>query len=115
MDEARHRQFTGVSNRVILANLKRLARIGSPVIVRIPLIPGLNDDAGNLRASARWLAGLGGIRRVDLLPYHPGAEAKYARLGRGYPLAGARTQSPEQLEACAAPFRELGLDARLGG
>ena len=52
MDDDRHRKYTGVSNRLILSNLQRLSAGGAQVIVRIPLIPGVNDDEQNLTAYA---------------------------------------------------------------
>jgi pyruvate formate lyase activating enzyme len=79
MDEARHEAFTGVHNRWILENLRWAAARKSrdstqnanfSLTVRIPLIPGVNDDRENLSATADFLIGLERVPPVDLLPYH---------------------------------------------
>ncbi|MEN3011142.1 MAG: glycyl-radical enzyme activating protein [Candidatus Bipolaricaulaceae bacterium] len=84
MDEEAHRRYTGVSNRLIHANLRRLAELGRPVRVRVPLIPGITDTEENLQALLALLRELQGrILGVELLPYHDVAE-KYQRLGKSY-------------------------------
>jgi pyruvate formate lyase activating enzyme len=115
MDEARHREATGQSNRMILENLRALARVHPNIWIRVPVIPGINDDETNLEASARFLSGLPGVRKVDLLPYHGTGEAKFARLGKPYALNQLRPPSPQRLEELAAIFRARGLDTTTGG
>src|SRR5674476_1519305 len=74
LDPARHRQYTGGPNRNILENLEALVAASRPVTVRIPVVPGVNDGAADVRAACDYLAPLG-LTRVDLLPYHrTGAE-----------------------------------------
>jgi glycyl-radical enzyme activating protein/glucokinase-like ROK family protein len=98
MDPEAHRRATGVDNEVILANLRHLAEVGAPLEVRVPLIPGINADAENLTALARFLAGLAGPRRrVSLLPYHTLGWNKYASLGRPSPVNGHGPITAEQL------------------
>lgn len=84
MEDEKHRKHTGVSNVPILENLRRLVEWERKVIVRIPLIPGVNDDWQNFRSAGEFLASLPSIREVHLLPYHPGAREKYSRLGKIY-------------------------------
>jgi len=115
MDDARHRAATGQSNRIILDNLKALSGLHRNIWVRVPIIPGINDDETNLEATARFLAPLAGIRRVDLLPYHRTGEAKFARMGRTYALPGLQPPTTQRLEALAAIFRARGLTTTLGG
>jgi len=115
MDEARHREATGQSNRRILDNLKALARVHPAIWIRIPVIPGVNDDPANLEATARFLAPLAGVRQVDLLPYHPTGVAKFARLGMTYTLHDTHTPTQQRLESLAAGFRARGLATTLGG
>ena len=64
MDNERHKQYTGVSNELILQNLKLLSERGHPVYVRIPLIPGVNDDEPSLCESAELLASMPNITGV---------------------------------------------------
>ena len=115
MDEARHRLATGVSNTIILQNLKALAEIHPSIWIRIPIIPGINDDLANLEATADFLAPLQGIRQVDLLPYHPLGESKSARVGLTYNLHDIQTPTIEDPEAMAGLFRPKGLNTTVGG
>jgi len=87
MDDARHQEATGVSNGPILENALLLDELGCRLWIRVPLIPAMNDDEQNLIQTARFVARLRHVERVQVLPYHPGGEAKRARLGRG--AAGA--------------------------
>ena len=90
-DEDRHEAFTGVHNRWILENLEWAAGAagegrGPELTVRVPLIPGVNDDEENLKGTARFLSGLEKPPIVDVLPYHRLGVDKYQRLGRVYHL-----------------------------
>jgi pyruvate formate lyase activating enzyme len=83
LDSQVHRQFTGVGNELILSNLGKLARLGAPIRVRVPLIPGVNLTQENLRQTAAYVETLGeAVRSVDLLPFHKLGTAKYQALGR---------------------------------
>jgi len=115
MDDARHKAATGVSNDVILENLEALAKIHSAIWIRVPVIPGVNDDEANLDATAAFLRPLSGIRQVDLLPYHPTGEAKFARVGMDYALHGTPSPTHERLETLASHFRARGLTTTIGG
>ena len=115
MDNARHEAATGVSNEPILRNLLALAAMHPNVWIRIPVIPAVNDDDDNIVATADFLRAIPGIRRVDLLPYHPSGEAKFARLGKRYALHGTATPSPHQLNAIAGRFLAHGLMTTIGG
>jgi len=96
VNERLHRQYTGVSNRRILGNLRRLVEAGADVVVRVPLIPGINDDAATIEAIARRVVALG-VRRVTLLPFNPATGGKYSWLRKPAPLPGATRQGAEHL------------------
>ena len=118
VDEARHRELTGASNRPILENLRILAG-GHRVRVRFPLVPGVNDDEDDVRALGASVAALG-LTEVDVLPYHRAGLAKYARFDRQAPgLIGppgaVAPPGPSRFEAVIDLLREYGLDARVGG
>jgi pyruvate formate lyase activating enzyme len=115
MDEDRHRAATGQSNRIILDNLKALSKMHSEIRIRVPVIPGINDDDGNMEAAARFLSSLAGLRQVDLLPYHRTGEPKFARMGITYTLAGLEAPTRQRLESLAAIFRGRGLVTTIGG
>ncbi len=110
MDDARHRQHTGVSNRVILENIHRLAQGGAHLVIRIPLVAGFNDDAGNLEQTAVFLAKLPGIERVDLAPYHEIGSAKYSALERSQPQFSP--PGPDTLAQAIEIFARYGLSAQ---
>lgn len=115
MDEDRHLAATGVTNGPILENLRALARVHDAIRVRVPIIPGVNDDEENLTATADFLATLSRIQQVDLLPYHGTGEAKFARLGMTSPLQGTPPPDRTRMEACAAPFLRRALPTTFGG
>ncbi|MCQ2386093.1 MAG: glycyl-radical enzyme activating protein [Clostridia bacterium] len=102
-DEAKHRQYTGVSNQLILDNLSRLLNSGARVLIRIPVLKGINDSAEEAEQIKKYLASLPPVLGVELLPYHAMGESKYEALGRT-----PRMFSPpgeEQLEMLRGIFR----------
>ncbi len=109
MDEARHRQWTGVSNRSILSNLEYLSRLGREIQVRIPLVPGVNDDEENLRQVGAFLSGLTRVPSVHVLPYHNLSEAKYAGLGLKYDMTGYLPPTNEDLLRCSSILKDYGI------
>jgi pyruvate formate lyase activating enzyme len=98
LDDQQHREWTGVTNRRILDNVRRLASYN--VHVRVPLIPGITDTRENLSGIFAFMRGAG-LHSVALLPYNPSAAAKYEWLGLTYDIAGA----PRALGEC--PPREM--------
>jgi pyruvate formate lyase activating enzyme len=80
VDEGRHREHTGNSNGQILSNLRRLSQMGRPIEIRVPVIPGFNDDPASTQAIDEFLRSLPGLVGVRRLPYHP-ARSKYEALG----------------------------------
>lgn len=83
-DPEKHRQYTGVGNEKILRNAETLCRADVPFTIRIPLIPGVNDNDENFRQTAQFLSGAKRLEKVELLPYHKTAGAKYAMAGMTY-------------------------------
>jgi pyruvate formate lyase activating enzyme len=114
MDPDEHLRLTGVANDRILDNLRRLAGTGCEVVVRLPLVPGVNDGRDNLEATAAFMAGAG-LARIDLLPYHRLGEPKYRRLGRDYPMAGSPAFGPEQSGRAREILEKRGLKVQVGG
>jgi pyruvate formate lyase activating enzyme len=98
MDESRHKQYTSVSNHMILDNLKKLSRAKASIIVRIPLIPGVNDDYENIHQSASFLADLPHLDGVELIPYHEIGLAKYQALGMNYKLNEIKPISRQHID-----------------
>jgi pyruvate formate lyase activating enzyme len=115
MNEARHRALTGAGNAAILANLVALGQMHPQIWIRVPVIPGVNDDLQNMEATARFMAGIPGVRRLDLLPYHSTGAAKFPRLGRKYALEQVAAPSPARLVELAKLFQSHGITATVGG
>jgi len=114
-DEARHKKLTGVSNRSILENLKALNDVHRNIWIRIPVVPGFNDDVEELEKIAAFVAGLRAVTLVNLLPFHRSGLHKYERLGWGHSLDGVETPSAELMERAAAVFRRRHLTTKIGG
>jgi pyruvate formate lyase activating enzyme len=76
------KHYTGASNRLVLKNLKKISQAGKPIMIRIPLIPGITDTNENLSGLKHIIEQTKGIRRIDLLPYHATAKSKYERMGK---------------------------------
>ncbi|MCX6237779.1 MAG: glycyl-radical enzyme activating protein [Bacteroidia bacterium] len=116
MDSERHQKWTGVPNEKILKNLKVLAETGAKIIIRIPLIDMVNDDAENISETARFVSELSGAKKeVNLLPYHKIAQTKYGKLGRPDDFRLLEEPTHEaQLQAIAI-FQEYGIKASIGG
>jgi pyruvate formate lyase activating enzyme len=114
LDDAAHRRLTGSGNAQILDNLERLTANGQPVEVRIPLVPGCNDDPAHIDQIGRWLSRLPNITCVRILPYHAYARSKYAALGRPDTLPAVDSPTDEQLDAIAARLQAYGLPAVSG-
>lgn len=105
-DSRIHRCFTGVGNERILANLRTLCAGETEFIVRIPLIPGVNDSEDNMANTAALLLDAPHLQRVELLPYNTMAPAKYARLGRPYLPGFDARQAPR---VNVHPFERHGI------
>ena len=106
-DSEVHREYAGVSNDRILANLALLKESGRPFIIRIPVIPQVNDSVENMERTAALLRGAGSLERLELLRYHQTAGAKYELLGKEYPFR--YTRETPSLEPFARVFEENGI------
>lgn len=113
LDPVRHQKYAGASNEVILENLEALAQRKKPVVVRFPVIPGINDGAEDIRLLAAFLSDLG-LLRIDLLPYHRIGLEKYRRLGMPYRLEGLAPPAADQVQQIAQQFEREGFTIRVG-
>jgi pyruvate formate lyase activating enzyme len=115
LDEARHKEWTGVSNRLILDNLKWAASSGPPVNIRIPLVSGVNDDADEIERMADFIAALKTVRSVNLLPYHKGGVEKAARLGKASAFPEFPLLRRERVREIRDLYRDRGFAVKTGG
>ncbi len=114
MDEKKHMKYTGVSNKPILENLKRLAENGSNIQIRFPIIPGINDDKENVTETAEFVASCR-IKNISLLPYHRAGIEKYKSLSRTYKLKKIQTPSDQDLSLIEEELEAFGLKVKIGG
>lgn len=115
-DSDRHRQGTGIGNDGVLQNLARLSTVHENIWIRIPVVPGFNDGEDEMRAIARLVAGITGVRQVWLLPYHStwlGKPGRYGKIVTGPKQALPPTS--ELLQGLAGIFREKGIYTSIGG
>ncbi len=115
MDSEQHRRFTGVSNELILHNIKILAEQGKEICLRIPLIEGFNCDEATIRLCGEFISLLPGVKNVDLLPYHAIAAAKYKKLGMNNPSEQFSPVISEKIVRYTELLTEFGLEVQVGG
>ena len=113
MDPAKHKELTGVDNRLILENAKMIATMGKPMIIRVPLIPGHNDSKENIKALAELMLSLG-LKKVDLLPYHSLGKIKYQRLGMEYKLSDLKPYEAGEVAKIKTDLESYGLQVGVG-
>jgi pyruvate formate lyase activating enzyme len=107
----RHKALTGMDVGPTFAFARRLAAHKRPVWLRYVLVPGLTDDPEEIKPIAQFVAGLGNVERVDVLPFHQMGRYKWSALGMDYQLAEVQPPSTEMIERAVAIFRAEGLKA----
>ena len=99
MDPDAHRELTGVTNTLILENIEKIlaTRDHRQTVIRVPILPGLNDTDENFHAMGRFLSGIGAAVTVELLPYHRLGVSKYDQFGMEYRLNDVPVPDSDQL------------------
>ncbi|HSR12661.1 MAG TPA: glycyl-radical enzyme activating protein [Thermodesulfobacteriota bacterium] len=119
IDPAVHRRLTGQPNDLILDNIRRAAayllELKRTLILRLAVVPGVNDSPENLASVGRFVKALPGEWELNLLPYHKYGVSKYDWLGQEYQLADVEPPSREKLREMAGYFESLGILCSLGG
>ena len=116
LDSAKHLEKTGVKNELILKNLELLCKKDSDIWIRIPVVPGFNDDIDFHTQASSYLASLArNIKRVDLIPFHNYCQDKYSWLGRGWSYSETEAINPSFLDIHADLYRQHGLVTTVGG
>jgi pyruvate formate lyase activating enzyme len=118
-DAATHKKLTGRSNRQILSNIQKAAQFclefHRKLILRLAVVPGLNDSKTNLDQMVEFLNSLTGNWELNLLPYHRYGVSKYDWLGKRYELLDVQPPSRERLEELTKYFHSRGILCSLGG
>jgi len=115
MDGEAHERWTGAPNDEILANVRRLAHQEQPMVVRTPVVPGVNDTREEIGAVADLIRTFPNLAYYELLPYHPLGTGKYRSLGMEYRLAHLERPSREQMDDLARTAGERGIAVRVAG
>jgi glycyl-radical enzyme activating protein len=108
-DPDRHRDLTGASNVLLVANLRKLSASGVPIEIRMPIVPGANDSPESIARAAELVGELDNIVAIRLLPYLRLSQSKYRRLGIEHELPPADTPDKARMEEIAGWIRARGL------
>jgi len=109
-----HKENTGVDNKIILENLIRISFI-TKLIVRVPIIPNVNDNPEEIKAIGEFAKLLSGVDTIHLLPYHNYGENKYIMLGKEYPMRETEPNKEEKLNLLKDVIESLGFHCHIGG
>lgn len=117
MDDLKHQQYVGVSNRLILENLRKLSQDGVRIYIRIPVVKEVNGNMENMKAVVSFLLENHiQVAQVNLLPYHRMGEEKYQKMGNESVGETFTTPSDEELETFRNIFIEHGFgNTKIGG
>lgn len=98
-DPEKHKKYTGQENKLIIENIRKLSKLHDNIILRIPVIPGVNDSEKDIDGFAKIIKTFGkGIKEIELLKYNNLAESKYTFVGRKYTEFAKESQSDEEME-----------------
>lgn len=114
-DDEEHIKYTGITNKNVLDNLCELNKIGKPVIVRTPLIPGVTDSVENLRNIAKLLEGMDNVICYELLNFNPLGDTKYRSLDKENPFEGEKPFNNSYLEEIKEKIKDINVNVKIGG
>lgn len=117
MNPAKHKEFTGRSNELMLENAKKIAASHETELsIRVPVIPGFNDTEEEICAIAAYAKEIGNVRRIHLLPYHRLGQDKYAGLNRPYLMGDVEPPTNEKMDRLLEIAKNTsGLECQIGG
>ena len=115
MNSAKHKEFTGVENDIILENAVKFANSGINLTIRVPVIPGFNNTPEEIADISTFAASLPNVKNLHLLPYHRLGEGKYEGLGREYLLHGIEPMNKEYMNMLLDIAKKSGLKCQIGG
>lgn len=116
INERKHKEFTGQSNKLILENARKIAESGKNLTIRVPVIPTFNNTESEIREIAEFVKTLPNVSKMHLLPYHRMGEDKYAGLNRGYMLKGKEPMSNEYMQDLLEIAKKYsGISCQIGG
>ena len=115
MNEEKHKEFCGQSNKLVLENAKKIQQSGANLIIRVPVIPTFNNTKEEIAEIAKFAKSLG-VKRLHLLPYHRMGEDKYKGLNRPYALSGIEPMTNEYMNGLYETAKAIfGEGCQIGG
>ena len=114
LDPDKHREVTGVSNDLILENVRRLAQTGKPLIIRVPVVPTVDDTPEEIEAIAQFVRSFPNLQYLELLPFHRLGQSKYHALGFNYHASHLRTPTKDKMRELATKAEKFGIEVRVG-
>jgi pyruvate formate lyase activating enzyme len=117
LEDEKHILYTGVSNHLIMSNLELIMESDREVWIRVPHIPGINDDPGHLDALRSFLSKIKkpNLSKISLLPYHRIGASKYKKFNIPDRMNGIATPSPSRMNELKAYFEDTGIKVKIGG
>ena len=117
LDDERHKVLTGASNKDIFGNYLLLLLSGRDVMVRIPVIPGYNDDTEHLGKLREFISRTktDSLKKICLLPFHRTGSSKYRHLNMEYRMGNTEQPSSERMKELKKFFSETGIKVKIGG
>lgn len=112
-DDEKHKQYTGISNKFVLENVKKINELNIPFIVRTPLVPGATDDAENIAAIANYMKDMKNLRRYEVLNFNPLGAQKYKGLDKQDVFAGQMPFGEEKLSEISRVLAEIGVPFKI--
>jgi pyruvate formate lyase activating enzyme len=114
-DSVKHKEFTGVENTLILDNIRYLSEKARSVLIRIPIIPGFNDQPETIESTGKLVKQMKNIHQIDLLPYNSGGWHKSQRIGLEYALKDVHEPDGKAMEILADILKNMGFKVHIGG
>ena len=117
LDEAKHIESTGVSNTLILDNYRLLLECGKDIMVRIPVVPGINDDPYHLERLKDFLTSTKtfSLKKINLLPFHKTGSSKYQKFNIPYRMGSTEPPDKGKMQKIKELFLETGVKVKIGG
>ncbi|MBN2062046.1 MAG: glycyl-radical enzyme activating protein [Deltaproteobacteria bacterium] len=113
MDPVKHLELTGVTNELILSNLRFVSERNIPIYIRIPIIPSYNNSEKNIRAICDFVRSLASVIEINIIPLHHMGKARYSSLGRPYPIADIPLISEDALRNLKLIVESYGLKCNI--
>lgn len=117
IDKDKHKEYTGVLPNIIYSNLKQIDKVGIPIWIRIPIIPGYTDQEENISGVASFISKVKSVKKVELLPYQEFSVSKYKSLGLKYSLELLKSPNKNRMKRLEEIFRcsiRNGIEIKIG-